>query len=350
MATIFETKRIECKLRRINADRHGDFGFEAEPYIWPFFYKLDGETIDVEVNIDFLTGMNVRLNGEPTVRSKSGSHGNIPAMGDGDFVDVPNSVGRFRDSLVPMPVSINVNLPSFAEEIIEDAVIKLIEIIEIIDDDRTCPPIKDFDFDMVGDFIAEFISGTIGGLPAFCGGAYILMEEDNTREEAAEDSRKTIKSTIKNQLQEAIDELNILLRFPMELNPDTLTRITDVIDTAEDIEHIAVSDITGLLILDTIHQGLVGAGIGAGVGGVVGIGGGLLGVLLGGIVGGVVGALIGANPDDPLLAGTVQFSHFNTDDVPFETENIQIRIFSNEEDPRDEFGVWRMSGRISIRN
>ena len=130
MATIFETKRIECKLRRIIADRHGDFGFEAEPYIWPFFYKLDGETIDVEVNIDFLTGMNVRLNGEPTVRSKSGSHGNIPAMGDDDEIRVSNTAGRFRDTLEPMPVSINVNLPSFAEEIIEDAVIDLIEIIE----------------------------------------------------------------------------------------------------------------------------------------------------------------------------------------------------------------------------
>lgn len=342
MATIFETKRIECKLRRINADRHGDFGFEAEPYIWPFFYKLDGETIDVEVNIDFLTGMNVRLNGEPTVRSKSGSHGNIPAMGDGDFVDVPNSVGRFRDSLVPMPVSINVNLPSFAEEIIEDAVIDLIEIIENIDKDRKCPPIEDFD--NLGDFIAEFISGTVGGLPALCGGAYILMEEDNTREEAAEDSRRTIKNTIKNQLQEAIEDLNILLQFPFDLNRAVVS-LTDLLDTSEDIEHIAVSDITGLLILDTIHQGLVGAGIGAGVGGVVGIGGGLFGVLLGGIVGGVVGALIGANPDDPLLAGTVQFSHFNTDDVRLVVQNIQIK---NE--AKDEDGEWRMSGRISIRN
>lgn len=344
MATIFETKRIECKLRRINADRHGDFGYEAEPYIWPFFYKLDGETIDVEVNIDFLTGMNVRLNGEPTVKSNRRSHGNIPAMGDGDFVDVPNSVGRFRDRLVPMPVSINVNLPSFAEEIIEDAVIKLIEIIEIIDDDRKCPPIKDFDFDMLGDFIAEFISGTVGGLPALCGGAYILMEEDNTSEEAAEDSRKTIKNTIKNQLQEAIDDLNILLQFPFDLNR-SVPSLADILDTSEDIEHIAVSDITGLLILDTIHQGLVGAGIGAGVGGVVGIGGGLLGVLLGGIIGGVVGALIGANPDDPLLAGTVQFSHFNTDDVRLVVQNIQIK---NE--AQDEDGEWRMSGRISIRN
>ena len=344
MATIFETKRIECKLRRINADRHGDLGFEAEPYIWPFFYKLDGETIDVEVNIDFLTGMNVRLNGEPTVRSKSRSHGNIPAMGDGDFVDVPNSVGRFRDTLEPMPVSINVNLPSFAEEIIEDAVIKLIEIIEIIDNDRKCPPIKDFDFDMVGDFIAEFISDTVGGLPALCGGAYILMEEDNTSEEAAEDSKETIKNTIKNQLQGALDDLNILLQFPINLDR-AVTSLTDLLDTSEDIEHIATNEIMGLLILDTIHQGLVGAGIGAAVGGVVGLRGGLLGVIVGGIVGGVVGAIIGANPDDPLLAGTVQFSHFNTDDVRLAVQNIQIK---NE--AQDEDGEWRMSGRISIRN
>lgn len=344
MATIFETKRIECKLRRINADRHGDFGFEAEPYIWPFFYKIDGETIDVEVNIDFLTGMNVRLNGEPTVKSKSKSHGNIPAMGDEDSIRVPNSIGRFRDSLVPMPVSINVNLPSFAEEIIEDAVIKLIEIIENIDDDRKCPPIKDFDFEMVGDFIAEFISDTVGGLPAICGGAYILMEEDNTSEEAAEDSRRTIKNTIKDQLQGALNDLNILLQFPIDLDR-AVTSLTDLLDTSEDIEHVATSEIMGLLILDTIHQGLVGAGIGAVVGGGIGLRGGLLGVIVGGIVGGVVGAIIGANPDDPLLAGTVQFSHFNTDDVELAVQNIQIK-----NDAQDEDGVWRMSGGISIRN
>lgn len=344
MAVIFETKSIECKLRRITADRHGDFGFEAEPYIWPFFYKIDGETVDVEVNIDFLSGMNVRLNGEPTVRSKSRSHGNIPAMGDQDSIRVSNSVGRFQDNLVPMPVSINVNLPSFAEELVEDAVIDLIEIIDAIDEDRKCPPIKDFDFEMIGDFIAEFISGTVGGLPAICGGAYILMEEDNTSEDAAEDCRKTIKNTIKEELQGALNDLNILLQFPLDLNR-AVSSLSDLLDTAEDIEHIATNDIIGLLILDTIHQGLVGAGIGAVVGGGVGLGGGLLGVILGGIVGGVVGAIIGANPDDPLLAGTVQFSHFNTDDVPLGVENIQIK-----NDAQDEDGVWRMSGGIRIRN
>lgn len=338
MATIFQSKRIECKLKTVEAVDSGEH-FGAEPYFWPFFYKIDGETVEAQINIDFLEGMEIKLVGEPTVLSKVGSHGNLAVLDHGEITTVKNIDGRFRSDFDPMPVKINVNLGSFAEEIITDVLIELDELVTLIDGDRKCPPIE-IDAEELGEFAAEFISGTLGGIPGICGVTYILMEEDFTSESAAEETRIAIKTTIKNQLQGVINDLKIKIEFPMNLN-GLLARLTDLLDTEEDIVDEATDSAISIILKDVIFQmlknGLIGAGIAGGSMLVFGIQGLPL-VIPAAAIGFVIGAIVGADFDDILGSASGLITHFDDNDfalsfVPQTTDH----------------GQWKITGEIKFR-
>jgi hypothetical protein len=70
----------------------------AEPYLWPVFFKIDGDSFAVE---------NVGLIGFPVVHSTSGAHGNLGTtdVGAGDNVSIPESVGTWSTVLKPIPVN-----------------------------------------------------------------------------------------------------------------------------------------------------------------------------------------------------------------------------------------------------
>lgn len=84
--------QIADVLCRDEADGIGD----AEPYIWPVFFKIDGDNYVVASG----------LTGNPWTNTRSGGHGNLDNdnVDAGDLVIVPEAVGLFDTVLKPIPV------------------------------------------------------------------------------------------------------------------------------------------------------------------------------------------------------------------------------------------------------
>ena len=73
----------------------------AEPYVWPVFFKIDGDSFAVDAG-----GMG--LIGHPCVDgTRRGEHGNLDVadVDAGDIVPIPASVGRLETVLRPIPVN-----------------------------------------------------------------------------------------------------------------------------------------------------------------------------------------------------------------------------------------------------
>ena len=86
-------------LDQIKCNEEGDGFGSAEPYLWTVFFKIDGDSVIVSADTS--------LKGECTIVASDGSHGNL---GDrdvdaGDTLVVPWSIGEFRTTLRPIPLS-----------------------------------------------------------------------------------------------------------------------------------------------------------------------------------------------------------------------------------------------------
>ncbi len=119
------TLNLSISLDNIHCYDEGDGWGTAEPYLWPVFFKIDGDSYAVD---------SVGLIGFPVVDSRNGNHGNLgdTDVDAGDDVPIPTELGLFDGQLKPIPV----NDPVFRQ--------------------------------LIGD-----------DLPGFCGVAVVLMEQDS---------------------------------------------------------------------------------------------------------------------------------------------------------------------------
>ncbi|MEO8084128.1 MAG: hypothetical protein ABI780_09920 [Ardenticatenales bacterium] len=143
---------ILIKLERIHCYDEGDGIGNAEPYLWAVFFKIDGETAFVD---DHLT-----LQGTARVFVSLHSHGNLGTtdVDAGDDVAVPAQFG-YGDLLTPIPLR---------------------------------PPV--------------FGTSEIGGI---VGCVAILMEQDNSSDEAAEAGRAALFSAVQAALDGLIPKITM---------------------------------------------------------------------------------------------------------------------------------------------
>lgn len=93
-----DTLSTWIRLDRVVCHDEGDGWGSAEPYLWPVFLKIDGDTVRLN---DAL-----RLEGTATVVATNGAHGNLlnTDVDAGETVPVPEPVGSWQATLKPIPV------------------------------------------------------------------------------------------------------------------------------------------------------------------------------------------------------------------------------------------------------
>ena len=90
----------DVNLRLISLKRHkkGNGWGTDKPYLWPIYYKIDGEGITLTK--EFL------LEGAPIFQTTTGSHGNlgVKSMGKKDRIDVPEQIGLWKTTFEPLHI------------------------------------------------------------------------------------------------------------------------------------------------------------------------------------------------------------------------------------------------------
>ena len=98
MADPRDILKVRIQLDSLHCFDEGDGWGDAEPYLWPVFFKIDGETCSL--------GDSLNLVGGAHVEGTFGHHGNLnnTDVDAGDTVSIPESVGAWETNLKPIPV------------------------------------------------------------------------------------------------------------------------------------------------------------------------------------------------------------------------------------------------------
>src|SRR5262249_51856970 len=99
-------------LDQLHCFKMSEFG-TAEPYVWTAFFKIDGDTVQVDLSDDE-ENPGLVLTGTCTFVATQGSHGDLRdrSVAEGDDVPIPAELGEVRLPLTPMRATQRTGLPA----------------------------------------------------------------------------------------------------------------------------------------------------------------------------------------------------------------------------------------------
>lgn len=269
--------RIFSQAATINVRYDGESTGPAEPYLWAFHWKVDGENLSIRLKLGFsdtnLTAIQaptLESEFEPFVFSPALSHGNLPPVETETTVGgipvwlptpnnpqamrtltIPNEVGRFEGDMLPIPIAIDFTIPddwrgavfAFAPEQLSESVLYALDQLESLGEvwrllfpgevdftlgDVTdwlsepatddCPPLSGAQLEvMVEHFASEFVSSINGGIDGMFGSVFVLMEQDAYTAQHAEEARQGVVDMLKDFLTRTVSSISLVSPMP---NPE----------------------------------------------------------------------------------------------------------------------------------
>jgi hypothetical protein len=177
---------LKISLENIHCYDEADGWGNAEPYFWPVFFKIDGDSYAFETGSGLI--------GFPTVESRNGHHGNLgnTDVSAGDDVAVPDDLGTWQDTLKPIPIN--------------DPVVKAI--------------VKDDDF------------------PGICGVVAVLMEQDSWPDDLADTGYEALVNAVTSAVAKVAARYQHATAAPTKEQIDA--DVQTVKDSAASMVHDAV--------------------------------------------------------------------------------------------------------------
>lgn len=159
---------VRLKLNNLHCFDEGDGIGSAEPYLWTVFFKIDGDTAQVNPSL--------ALQGTATVVATPGNHGDLPNhdVDPGENVPIPAILGEFNTRLKPIPLQ---------------------------------QPIGNF----------KEVGGVVGAIT-------VLMEEDNTPGSAIAKGHAALNKAVQESLNALIPTLNFAHQEPTEAEIEALKK------------------------------------------------------------------------------------------------------------------------------
>lgn len=152
------TLDVRLRLNNLHCFDEGDGIGSAEPYLWTVFFKIDGDSVQVNPGLS--------LQGTATVIGTSGNHGDLPNhdVDAGEDVPIPSALGEFNTRLRPIPLQ---------------------------------QPV-----------------GGVSEVGGVMGVITVLMEEDNTSSSAVAKGHDTLNKAVRDSLNSLIPTLNFVHQEP----------------------------------------------------------------------------------------------------------------------------------------
>lgn len=162
------TLDVKLKLNNLHCFDEGDGIGSAEPYLWTVFFKIDGDTTQVNTSL--------ALQGTATVVGTPGNHGDLPNhdVDPGENVPIPASLGEFNTRLKPIPLQ---------------------------------QPIGGF----------KEVGGVMGVIT-------VLMEEDNTPNSAIAKGHNALNKAVQDSLNALIPTLNFAHQEPSDAEIEAMKK------------------------------------------------------------------------------------------------------------------------------